>query len=111
MSEVLISSNSVELLQSSPAGLQSCMLWEVIFLVLSPWDELSDTGLRILTFVGEPVYSPACGLPTQGWEGMGFNYIAGPSLLLVLLWLLLYIRHCGKSFGLVFRLFSKIIAL
>ena len=97
-SEVLISSNSVELLSSGPAGLQSCMLWELLFLVLNPWDERSGTGLRILTFVGEPLYSAACGFPTQGWEGMGFNYIAGPSLLLVFLWFLLCVFSCRGSF-------------
>ena len=56
----------MELLQSSPTGLQSCMLWELLFLVLNPWDEWSHMGLRILTFVGEPLNFQLEGSPLRG---------------------------------------------
>ena len=47
-SEVSISCNSVEFLQSSPAGLQIQMLWGFLFPVLDPWARGPEVGLRIL---------------------------------------------------------------
>lgn len=66
----------MELLQLSPSGLQSQILWGLIFLVPDPWAGEPDVGLRTLTPVGEPLqcnYSPVCGSPTP--RGMEFDYI------------------------------------
>ena len=55
-SDVSIFPSLVELLQSSPAGLQSQILWGLFFLVLDPWAVGADMGLRTLTPpVGEPL--------------------------------------------------------
>ena len=54
-SKVSISPNPVELLQSSPAGFQSQMLWGLLSLVLDPWTGVPNVGLRALTPVGEPL--------------------------------------------------------
>ena len=51
--EVSISPSPVGLLQLSPAGFQSQMLWGFIFLVLDPWAGEPDMGLRTLTPVRE----------------------------------------------------------
>ena len=53
-SEVSISPSPVGLLRLSPAGLQSQMLWGLIFLVLDPQVGEPDVGLRTLTPVREP---------------------------------------------------------
>ena len=73
----------------SPTGLQSQMLWGLIFLVQDPWAGEPDMRLRTLTPMGEPLYynySPLCGLP----RGMGLDYIMSPPLLPNLFWFLLY---------------------
>ena len=65
---VSASPSPVELLQSSPAGLQSQMLWGLLPLMPDPQAGEPDMGLRTLTPVGELLqynYSPVCGLPTQ----------------------------------------------
>ena len=47
------------LLQLNPGGLQSQMLWELIFPVPEAWAGEPDMGLRTLTPVGEPLqYNP-----------------------------------------------------
>ena len=67
-SKVSISPSSLGLPKLSPAGLQSQMLWGLVFLVQDPWAGTPDVGLRPLTLVGEPLqwnYSPVCGSPTR----------------------------------------------
>ena len=55
------------LLQVNPGGLQSQMLWELIFPVPESWAGEPDMGLRTLTPVGEPLQynPPTCGSATQ----------------------------------------------
>ena len=52
-SEVSVSFSPVKLWQLSSAGLQSHMLWGLIFLVLDPWAGEPDMGLRALSPEGE----------------------------------------------------------
>ena len=52
-SEVSVSLSPVKLWQLSSAGLQSQMLWGLIFLVLDPWAREPDRGLRVLSPEGE----------------------------------------------------------
>ena len=52
----------------SPAGLQSQMLWGLMFPVQGPWAGEPEVKLRPLTPVGESLqckHSPACGPPTR----------------------------------------------
>ena len=56
-SEVSISSNSLGLSKVSPTGLQSQMLWGLIFLVQNPQAGEPDMGLSPLTPLGEPLQS------------------------------------------------------
>ena len=68
-SEVSISPSPMGLLQLSPAGLKSQMLWELTFLVPDLWAGEPDVGLRTLTPVGEQlqyIYFPVCQSPTSG---------------------------------------------
>ena len=54
-SEIFISPNPVELLQSSPTGLQSQMLWGLLFAVPDPPGGGPDVGDRTFIPVGEPL--------------------------------------------------------
>ena len=66
-SEVSISPSSVGLLQLTCTGLQSQMLWGLVFLQ-EPRAGEADVGLRTLTPVGGPLqydFSPVSGLPNQ----------------------------------------------
>ena len=67
-SGVSLSPCPVELLQSSPAGLQSQMLWGLLCPLAEPPAEEPVAGLRTLTPVGETsvIYSLICGSPTWG---------------------------------------------
>lgn len=58
-SDVYISPSPMGLLQLNPGGLQSQMLWELIFPVPEAWAGEPDMGLRRLTPVSEPLqYNP-----------------------------------------------------
>ena len=52
-SGVSVSPRPVELLQSSPAGLQSQMLWALLLPLPGPEAGETNVGLRILTPVGD----------------------------------------------------------
>ena len=54
-SGVFVSPSPVELLHSSPTGLQSQMLWGFLLLMPDPQDGEPNMGLRTLTPVGEPL--------------------------------------------------------
>ena len=76
-SEVSYFPSPVGLLQLSPAGFQSQMLWGLILLVLDLQTGEPDVGLRTLTAVGEPLqynYSPGVCCPPKG-EVWNFDYI------------------------------------
>ena len=65
-SGVSVSPSPVGLLKLRPMGLQSEVLWGLIFLVQNPQAGETDGGLRALTPVGEPLqssYFPVCGSP------------------------------------------------
>ena len=69
-SDTSISPRPVGLPKLSPTGLQSQMLWGIIFLVQDPQAGEPNVGLRTLTPLGEPLrynYSPGFGPPTQGY--------------------------------------------
>ena len=86
------------LLQLSLNGLQSQMLWGLIFPVLDPRAGEPDVALNTLTPVGETLqynYSPVCWSPS--W-GMKFGYIANPCLRPISLWFLLYVFKCRRSY-------------
>ena len=94
-------------LNVSPSGFQSQIFWGISYEnreldvgAETPvsWRRTSMV-LIFLLFVGGQL------------QVMGPSETVSLLLLLVLLWCLLYICSCGKSFLLVFRLFSKIIAL
>ena len=71
-SGVSVSHSPVVVLQSSPTGLHSQMLWELLLLMPGTQAGEPDMGLRILTLVGKLLqynYSPVCGWTTQGvWD-------------------------------------------
>ena len=107
-SKVSISPSPVGLLQLSPIGLQSQMLWGLVFLVPDPQAGEPDMELRTLIPVGEPLqsnYSPVCGLPTLR-VGMGFDYSTSLRLLPISLWFLLYVFSC-RSFLVGSNLFHR----
>ena len=66
-SGVSVSPSPVEVLQSNPTGLQSQILWGLLFPLLGPQAGKPDIGLRTFTSVGELWYNcfPVCGSPTQ----------------------------------------------
>ena len=67
-SGVFVSPDSVELLQLSPAGLQSQMLWGLLLLMQDPQVGETDFWLRTCTSAEELLrynYFPVCGFPTQ----------------------------------------------
>lgn len=70
----------MELLQLSPAALQSQMLWEVLSLLPQLQAGELAKGLRTFTSVGEYLqynYFPVWGLPTQGVRDLIILYILG----------------------------------
>ena len=86
---VSVSPSSVEVLQSSPASLQSLILWEFLFLLPNLQVGKPDVGLRTLTPVGGLLWyncSPVCVIHPVV---MGFDFIVIASLLP---------SHCGFSF-------------
>lgn len=61
----------MELPKLSTAGLQSQMIWWLVFLVKDPQAGESEVRLRTLIPVAEPLhynYSPVSGSPTLGYE-------------------------------------------
>ena len=54
-SEISVFPNPMELLQPNPTGLQSQMLWGLLFPVSDPHTGGPDMGLRTLTPVGNPL--------------------------------------------------------
>ena len=67
-SGVFVSPDSVELLQLSPAGLQSQMLWGLLLLMQDPQAGETDFRLRTCTSAEELLrynYFLVCGFPTQ----------------------------------------------
>ena len=69
-SGVSISHSPQGLLKVSPTGLQSLVIWGLVFLVQDFQSGELIMGLRTLTSLGEPLrcnYSPVCGLPTWGY--------------------------------------------
>ena len=101
------------LLYASPTGLQSQTFWELTCLPseehpgwrtqCGAWTPQSlrraSAIVIILLFVGH--------LPM----GVDLDYTVSLALLVILWWFLLYIFSCGKSFTLVFRSLSLIVAL
>ena len=71
-SGVSVSPRPVEVLQPSPASLQSLILLEFLLLLLDPQVGKPDVGLRTFTPVGELLWykcSPVCESPTkQLWD-------------------------------------------
>ena len=88
-SRVSVASSRAELLHSSPAGLQSQMLWGFLLRMPDPQAGDPDMGLRTLTLVGKPLqynYFPVCGSPTQWVWDLIMSKSTPPA---VFLWLLL----------------------
>ena len=94
-SGVSASLSPVGLLHSSPADLQSQMLWGLLLPMPHSQVGESDVGLRTLTIVGKAMWYnfPVSGSPTQHvWD---LNYIVKASLLP---------SHCGFFFVFVCRI-------
>ena len=86
-SGVCISHNPLGLPKLSPAGVQSQVVWGLVFLVQDLRDGEPSVGLRTLTPVGEPLqcnYSPVSVSPTCEY---GLYIMTQP--LLPILWFLL----------------------
>ena len=107
-----ISHSPLPLPKVSPTGLPSQMFCGLIFLVRELQPEEPDMELRSLDPWGRT--SPFVNiLPFMGHtpRGLGLDYTAFPPLLPVLLWFLLYIFNFRRSFLLVLRSFSSVLAL
>ena len=93
---------------ASPTGLQGLTFWGLVLPLQDPYAGEPDVCSLLL---GENCcncdYPLVCGSPT--W-GVGLDYTTSLPLLLIM-WFLLYIFSYGKSFLLVFNLFSSIVAL
>ena len=98
LSGVSVSPSPVELLQSSPSGLQSQMLWGLLLPMPDPSAGEPNVRLRALSPVGDLLqynYSPVCGSPSQ---------VVWDLIILRLLWFLLmsldveYLFVVGLSF-------------
>ena len=82
---VSISPSPVELLHTSPAGLQSQVLLGLLLPVPDPEEWEPDMGLRTLTPAGESLwysYFPVCWLPTWWLWGCLYHVIAPPTILM-----------------------------
>ena len=82
---VSISPSHMELLSTSPTGLQCQMLWGLFLLMLDPQAWGPDVEFRTLTPVGESLwysYFPVCGLPTQQVGGCLYHIIIHPTILM-----------------------------
>ena len=111
-SRVLFSYSPLALPYASPAGLQSLAFRGLITPVQDPQAGEPNAGLRPLTPWGEPLqlWLFSC-LWIACPRGMNLDSTVSPLLLPISLWFLLCIFSCGKSFLLVFRSFSSIVAL
>ena len=68
--EVSLSPSPLGLLKVNLTGLQSKMLWRLVFLMQDPWAGEPDVGLRPHSALGEPLqcsYSPIFGSSFQGY--------------------------------------------
>lgn len=104
-SEVSISYSPLGVLKLSPTGLKSQLFWGLSSQCRSPRPGM---GLRILTPVGEPLYYdyyPVC--PRSATSGYGTWLYYKPISSYVLLWFLLYVFSCWKSFLVGFSLFLR----
>ena len=97
-SGVSISHSPLGLPKVSPAGLQSQTFWGLIFLVQVPQAGDHDVGFRCLAPWGEPLQLQLFSRLWVTHWGMGLDYIVTPPLLPILLWFLLYIFGCRRSF-------------